>query len=144
MHTEAARHRLLAYTTMAATPLFFSTNLIFGRGVVGEVAPFTLAFIRWSLVALFLAPFAWRERQALATIAAEKPYRILLLGFLGMWMCGAVVYLGLSTTSAINGTLIYTTSPLFILLIEALFCRAASACGKASARSPPSPASSRS
>ena len=37
-----------------------------------------------------------------------------------MGVCGAVVYLALAWTSATNAVLIYTTSPVFILLIERL------------------------
>ncbi len=111
---------VVAIAVMIATPLFFSTNLIFGRGVVGEVAPFTLALIRWSAVALALAPFAFREREAVRILLARHAPFLLLLGLLGMWICGALVYLALENTTATNGTLIYTTSPVFIILIDSL------------------------
>ncbi len=110
-----------AVLVMLVTPLFFSTNLIFGRGVVDEVAPFTLAFLRWAFVAVALSPFLLRERRvALPVLKANAPL-VVLLGFLGMWICGALVYLALDMTTATNGTLIYTTSPVIILLIEAAF-----------------------
>ncbi len=70
-----------------AVPIFFSSNVIFGRGVIGEVSPFTTAFIRW----------------------------------IGMGICGGVVYWGLTETTASNGTLIYTTSSLFIILFQRIF-----------------------
>ena len=106
----------LAWFVMLATPLFFSTNLIFGRWTVPDVAPATLAFLRWGAVALALSPFAVSEvrRQAV-------PWRLVLgLACLGMVVCGAVVYLALGTTTATNATLIYTTSPVFVLVIERL------------------------
>lgn len=111
----------LAILVMIVTPLFFSSNLIFGRGVVDEVAPFTLALVRWGAVAIALAPFIlveWDTVRALLTVSLR---RLLILAFLGMWVCGAIVYLALGWTSATNGTLIYTTSPVIIILIEALF-----------------------
>lgn len=111
----------LAVLVMLVTPLFFSTNLIFGRFVVDEVAPFTLAFLRWSSVAIALAPFLLRERGAAAAVLRGSAALVVLLGFLGMWICGALVYLALDMTTATNGTLIYTTSPVIILLIEAVF-----------------------
>jgi drug/metabolite transporter (DMT)-like permease len=110
---------------MVLTPLFFSTNLIFGRGVIGEVAPFTLAFLRWAAVALALAPFAIAARAEVRRLVAGHAGFLLLSGFLGMWVCGALVYLALEHTSATNGTLIYTTSPVFILLIDAAVRRSA-------------------
>jgi len=111
----------LAVLVMLVTPLFFSTNLIFGRFVVDEVAPFTLAFLRWASVAIALAPFLLRERGAAAAVLRGSAALVVLLGFLGMWICGALVYLALDMTTATNGTLIYTTSPVIILLIEAVF-----------------------
>ena len=44
----------LAYVVLVLTPLFFSSNLIFGRATVSEVAPFTLAFLFLQKAVLFL------------------------------------------------------------------------------------------
>lgn len=120
MTAEGYRRRI-AVLVMIATPLAFSTNLVFGRHVVGDVAPFTLAFIRWASVALVLAPLALREKEAVGAVLAARAGHLAVLGFLGMWICGAIVYLGLRYTTATNATLIYTTSPVYILLIEALW-----------------------
>lgn len=102
-------------------PLFFSSNIIFGRAVADQVEPFTLAFIRWSLTALVLAPFVWRELASKRHHLQGQSSLLLMLGFLGMWICGALVYLALDYTTATNGTLIYTSSPVLIILIEYLF-----------------------
>jgi drug/metabolite transporter (DMT)-like permease len=106
---------------MLLAPLFFSTNLVFGRGVVDEVAPFTLAFLRWAAVALALSPFLFLERDRVRNVIRRRPGLLILLGFLGMWVCGGMVYLGLQATTATNATLIYTTSPVIIILLEWLF-----------------------
>ena len=111
---EAKRNETAAWLVMLATPLFFSSNLIFGRWTIPEVAPATLAFIRWGAVALVLAPFAVMDVRR----AAVPWARLALLGFLGMWVCGAVVYAALAHTTATNAVLIYTTSPVWVLLIE--------------------------
>lgn len=125
-HAAAARPepraitRALAWLVMVVTPLCFSTNLIFGRSIVGDVAPFTLAFIRWSAVALALSPFVFGERDRIAGLLRDAPLSVFLQGFLGMWVCGAIVYMGLGYTTATNATLIYTTSPAIIIGLEAL------------------------
>lgn len=111
----------VAYIVMFLTPLFFSSNLIFGRFISAEVAPFTLAFVRWASVALILSPFIMRERPAVGEVLRRAPWHLLVLGFLGMWVCGAIVYLGLRYTTATNATLIYTASPVMIVAMEALF-----------------------
>lgn len=119
-HSPEARD-LMPWLAFLAAPMFFSTNLIFGRSLAGDIDPFLLALIRWSCVALLLTPFLWAERGMARRVAAAHPVRLLTLGFLGMWMAGAIVYLALRHTSAINANLIYTTSPLMIILIEAAF-----------------------
>lgn len=111
----------LAYLVMFAAPLFFSTNMVFGRGVIGEVSPFMLAFLRWLAVAVALSPFMLAEAAAVRQVVQSNWPRLLLLAFLGMWVCGGLVYLALGWTTATNGTLIYTTSPVMILLLEAVF-----------------------
>ncbi len=121
--TSRPRRQTAAIVVMVLTPLFFSTNLVFGRGVIGEVAPFTLAFLRWGAVALALSPFVLADRAAARRLVLQNGRFLMLLGFLGMWFCGALVYIALQRTTATNGTLIYTTSPVFIILIDAVVNR---------------------
>lgn len=106
---------------MVSAPLFFSTNLIFGKSLAGAIEPWTLAFIRWLLVGLLLLPFsvlALKKGNAIANAGFAK---IGIMGFLGMWICGAMVYFALTLTSATNATLIYLSSPVLILIFEAVF-----------------------
>lgn len=111
---------MLAIAIMVATPAFFSTNLVFGRHVVAEVAPFTLAFLRWAAVAILLLPFVGREREVIHRAALAHWRLLSFLGFLGMFVCGGAVYFALRHTTATNGTLIYSASPIAILFIERL------------------------
>ena len=102
-------------------PVFFSSNIIFGRGILGEIGPFITAFIRWSGATLFILPFIWHDRKACIAFVRRHPRYWLTLGVLGMGICGGVVYWALTATSASNATLIYTTSSLFIILFQWLF-----------------------
>ena len=113
--------RFIPLVVMLLTPLFFSSNLIFGRSTIPEVAPFTLAFLRWTAAGLLLSPFLWMARDRVRTYITTHPLHWLILGFLGMWICGAGVYYALQFTTATNGTLIYTTSPLIVIIIERVF-----------------------
>jgi drug/metabolite transporter (DMT)-like permease len=110
---------------LAVMPLFFASNLIIGRLAVETVPPWTLAALRWSLASLILAPFAWSDvRLHAATLIAQWKL-IAFLGFLGMWICGAIVYVALQYTTATHGTLIYTASPVIVVLLGALIARRA-------------------
>ena len=112
---------LKTYIILAFMPLFFSTNIIFGTVAVASVEPWTLAFIRWFSCALILFPFVAPAIAEHIEVFKKQWKRLALLGFLGMWICGALVYLALKYTSATNGTLIYTSSPVLIIFLEWAF-----------------------
>lgn len=113
--------RLTDWLIFLAVPFFFSSNVIFGRGVIGEVSPFIAAFIRWIGSSLVIAPFMIADWRNCLAFVRQKTLLWLALGILGMGICGGVVYWGLTMTTAANGTLIYTTSSLFIILFQRVF-----------------------
>ena len=113
--------RLYDWLLFLLAPVFFSSNLIFGRGISGEVGPFTTALLRWLGAAILMSPFIWQERQACLDFVRRHTALWLTLGILGMGICGGVVYWALTLTTASNATLIYTTSSLFIILFQWLF-----------------------
>lgn len=109
------------WTLFLLAPVFFSSNIIFGRGILGEIGPFITAFIRWFGAMLFILPFIWHDRASCVSFVRQHLGYWLALGILGMGICGGVVYWALTATSASNATLIYTTSSLFIILFQWLF-----------------------
>jgi drug/metabolite transporter (DMT)-like permease len=104
----------MALWLMWVTPALWSVNYIVARSAPGVVEPHMLALGRWALAGVILAFVArselWRERSS--TLADSGRY--LVLGALGMLICGAWVYQGAKTTSAINIALIYAASPVLI------------------------------
>lgn len=94
----------------------WAVNYAVARIAPGIVSPHVLALGRWSLAGLILAIIArdelWRERKS--TLEAWPQY--IVLGFLGMLICGAWVYWAGETTTAINIALIYAASPVLITL----------------------------
>lgn len=111
----------LAYALMAFAPALFASNVLVARAVADTMPPVALAFGRWGLAALLLLPVAakplWRARRA---VRRELP-DLFALGFLGMVVCGAVVYIGAQTTTATNIGLIYAASPVFIIVLARIF-----------------------
>jgi drug/metabolite transporter (DMT)-like permease len=97
-----------------------ASNMILARGLAGSVPPFALAFFRWSIIFLGLAPLALAEiRQGRIPIAKDA-LPILAAGFLGMFLCGGPVYVAGISTSAIHIALIMALSPIVVLLISGL------------------------
>jgi drug/metabolite transporter (DMT)-like permease len=103
-----------ALVLLWVVPALWSSNYLIARLAAGVVQPHALAFGRWGLALALMLPFVghalWRHRQALRAEAGQ----LLVLGALGMWVCGAWVYLGGQTTSATNIALIYAATPVAI------------------------------
>jgi drug/metabolite transporter (DMT)-like permease len=98
------------------TPALWSVNYIVARTAPGVIEPHMLALGRWALAGFILSVIArselWRERRSTWRAA----WQYLVLGALGMLVCGAWVYKGAQTTSAMNISLIYAASPVLIAL----------------------------
>ena len=95
-------------------PALWSSNHIIARLAPGVVAPHLLTLGRWFLALVLILPFVaaglWQKREI---VHAER-WHLLVLGALGMWICGAWVYLGGRDTSATNIALIYAATPVAI------------------------------
>lgn len=115
----------LPIIVMIFAPGFFATNLIFGRFVAGNIDPFILGFLRWALVAFILLPFALMasDKKTIAETIKKNWLFLIFVGFLGMGISGSGVYFGLQYTTATNATLIYSTAPILIILLEWAFSK---------------------
>ena len=81
-------------------PALWSSNYIIARAAIGVVAPHVLALGRWSSALALMLPFVARELIRTSSRWRGEWPQMLVLGALGMWVCGAFVYLGGQTTSA--------------------------------------------
>lgn len=111
------------FLLLAASPLLFGSNVLAARFVAGEIPAVAMAFWRWTLALLIIAPFI-RHELAAGWPELRRDWRgFLLLGALGMGICGAPVYLAGQTTTATNISLIYASAPVLIVLYDRLFWR---------------------
>ena len=115
------KSKFAVYALLAVMPLLFASNLIIGRASAGLVEPWTLAFWRWTIAAAILTVFAWRGIVASWSSLRGASREIVILGVLGMFVCGGVVYASLHSTTATNATLIYTASSFIIVILDATF-----------------------
>ena len=112
----------IALIVMFFCPLFFSTNIVFGRmGLESGIQPFTLAMLRWAITSFVLFILFYKSFQNIMMVLKQHKQSLFIAAFLGMWICGGIVYWGLLHTSATNGLLIYTTAPVMVILLEAIF-----------------------
>jgi drug/metabolite transporter (DMT)-like permease len=111
----------LAQALIFVAPALWSVNYLVARWAPGVIAPHALALGRWCIAALILAAFCHREIAAKRAAIATEWRHMLVLGALGMWICGAFVYIGGRSTTAINIGLLYAATPVLIVFASALF-----------------------
>lgn len=124
VEADAARYaqlERLARLALWIVPALWAVNYIVARRAPGVIEPYALAFGRWALAGSLLALVARRELWAQWRGIAAVWYQYVVLGFCGMLVCGAWVYIGAKTTVAMNIALIYSASPVLIALGAVLF-----------------------
>src|ERR1700728_4079459 len=104
------------YLLLALTSLFWAGNTILGRFIAGHVPPITLAFIRWSGAFVILLPFSARHLARDWPVIRKHAGLMTLLAFTGISTYNAMAYYGLQYTTAINGLLLQSVSPLFVAM----------------------------
>ena len=98
-----------------------ASNLGVARGGVEFVPPISLAFWRWTIVFIILLPFTYFSLKKNFKIIQKEYKKLFFLGAMGCGVCGAFPFLAGQTTTVANMGIIYTSSPIFIILISALF-----------------------
>ena len=98
-----------------------ASNLVVARGGVEYVPPISLAFWRWSIVFLILLIFNYRALINKHQIIKKEFTKLFFLGSMGCGVCGAFPFLAGQTTTIVNMGIIYTSSPIFIILISLIF-----------------------
>ncbi len=104
-------------------PLMWACNALIGRLLADSMPPLLLNALRWWMALLVLLPLGW---GALSTPQRRAQIRqrwrpLAWLGLLGVGAYNALQYQALQTSTPINVTLIASSTPLWMLLIGALF-----------------------
>jgi drug/metabolite transporter (DMT)-like permease len=112
-----------AYLLLALASLCWSGNHLMGRAIAGHVPPLTISTLRWLLAAALLYPFVrsqlrrdWPEiRRSLGVLV--------YLSLLGGGVFGALQFVGLQLTTALNVSVMNSLGPVFIAAASAAMFR---------------------
>jgi len=116
-----SRDSYLPFLLLFIQPIFMASNLIVARGGVEYVPPISLAFWRWLTVFLILLPFTFSSLKKNFKFVKQEYKRIFFIGSMGCGVCGAFPFLAGQTTTITNMGIIYSSSPIFIILISSIF-----------------------
>lgn len=111
------------YLLLSLTAFFWSGNWVIGRAFVSDaqIPPVALAWWRWAIAVSLMMPFALPQiRRHWATIWRHRKM-MSLLAMLGMGFHNLLTYVGLQFTTATNGVLLNSATPVMIILIGVMF-----------------------
>ena len=112
------------YSALLIAPLLWAGNFAIGRAVHQTMPPLTLNCLRWLIALIILLPLygpsAWHARNELA----RKWKTVGLLALTGVVGFNSVLYFGLRHTTALSASMIFSITPLIILVISSWLDRA--------------------
>jgi drug/metabolite transporter (DMT)-like permease len=114
-------HPYLPYILLFIQPIFMATNIIVARGGVEYVPPISLAFWRWLTVFIILFPLFFSEILKKRREFKKEFWKLFFLGLMGCGVCGAFPFIAGTTTTMANMGIIYTSSPIFIIILSVMF-----------------------
>lgn len=100
------------YLLLTLTALFWSGNMVMGRGIRADVPPVALAFWRWALALLLMLPFALPDLRRQWRLLLAGWRAVLVLGLLGVGGYNTFAYLALQHTTATSATLLNSFIPI--------------------------------
>lgn len=106
------------YLLLTLTVLFWSGNMVVGRGLREAVPPMSLAFARWTLALLLTLPFAWPHLETLRGMTRKQWGVLVVLGVLGVGAYNTLAYVALVHTTATNAALLNSFIPIAIIAIS--------------------------
>ncbi|HKW36741.1 MAG TPA: DMT family transporter [Burkholderiales bacterium] len=115
MQDSSARARALPYFLILVAAASFGGNWVAAREVNFEVAPFALSFWRWGIASVLLFPFALAQLRDDAPLIRRHWPGLFVFGAVGAGGFTLLGYWGVSSTTAINATLLNSSLPLFVV-----------------------------
>ncbi|MEW6673417.1 MAG: DMT family transporter [Thermodesulfobacteriota bacterium] len=103
------------------TAFFWGGTFIAGRIVAGAMDPYSAAFLRFLVAAVFLILFAWRTEGGLPLIQKNQILPILLLGASGIFLYNVFFFKGLKLIEAGRAAVIIANNPIVISLLSICF-----------------------
>ena len=99
--------------------LCWAGNWVVGRAIHEQVPPFTLNFWRWAGSLLLILPVAWKPLREQWPLLLRHWKWVLPMAAIASAIFQSMVYLGLQSTTALNGALIIALVPVLVVAIAA-------------------------
>ena len=112
-------HLKSPYLLLTLAMLCWAGNWVVGRAIHEQVPPFTLNFWRWAGSLLLILPVAWKPLRAQWPLLLRHWKWVLPMAAIASAIFQSMVYVGLQSTTALNGALIIALVPVLVVAIAA-------------------------
>src|SRR5215212_11548178 len=112
-----------AYLLLALASLCWSGNHLMGRASAGHVPPLTISSLRWLLAAAVLFPFIRGQLVRDWPVIRTHLGVLIYLALIGGGVFGALQFVGLQLTTALNVSVMNSLGPVFIAAAGAVMFR---------------------
>jgi drug/metabolite transporter (DMT)-like permease len=103
---------------LVCATLFWAGNFTIGKfAYLENISPFSLSFLRWSLVWIILFPFTYKEIMKVKNEIKKNSSLFFILGFTSVCVFTSFTYNALNYTQVINASLFNTAIPVTIILV---------------------------
>lgn len=104
------------YVLLATSAVFWGGTFVAGRLVANDVAPHTLAFLRFAVASVLLLGWTYWRLQRLPALSHRQASGIALLGLSGILTYNLLFFEGLRSVEAGRAALIIAINPVLIAL----------------------------
>ena len=108
----------MPYLLLTLSALFWSGNFVLSRGMHAEIPPVSLAFWRWTIALIIIAPFGLRRVYKQRALLRQHSRFMLFQGLLGVTGFNTLIYIAMQSTTAINAVLVNSCIPMIIVIIS--------------------------
>src|SRR5699024_9235339 len=123
METLYMLNRVPPFVLLTIATILWGGNFVFGRAVSSDLSPFTLAFLRWVVALIIFFPLAWKSLKQDWQKIRQHLFIVFIMALTGVAAFNTIVYIGLHYTTAINASLVNSTTPIIIYILSFFFLK---------------------
>lgn len=109
------------YIKLFFAAVIWGGALVAGRVIAGNLPPFTITFLRFSLVSLFLLPLLYLRTGHLPRPSVKGTLLVVLVSLSGVVAFNYFMFAGLRTVTAVRSSVIIAFTPAVVALAAGLF-----------------------
>ncbi|MED4402045.1 DMT family transporter [Metabacillus fastidiosus] len=125
MNTQLKRNNTSIYFLLLLVPLFWGGAFGAAKHVITEISPITAATLRFGTAGLILLIIVLLLSEWNLEVLKKRWLGLFFMAVTGIFSYNAFFFIALEYTSAINGSLIMATTPVFVTLGAVFFLKEA-------------------